>query len=195
MPVFVAFVALVALDTVPVTFPPVMLVKLAPLTAPKDPDQVPEVTVPVVVKLDEPARGEAPIVLYEIVRATEPLKVVPEASPAPPLLNVTELGKETAAYAKAEPSHPKYVPLVVGATINDVVPAAVLYGILLAAPPATLVAVVALVAAPLRVAVIVPAAKLPEASRATTLEAVLTSVASTANVRAAEPSNVPALVR
>ena len=57
----------------------------------------------------------------------------------------------------------------------------------MAAPPATLVAVVALVAAPLSVAVIVPAEKLPEASRATTLEAVLAEVASTVAVTAAEP--------
>ena len=49
------------------------------------------------------------------------------------------------------------------------------------------VAVVAVVALPLNVAVIVPAAKLPEASRATTLEAVFVVVASTAAVTAAEP--------
>jgi hypothetical protein len=49
------------------------------------------------------------------------------------------------------------------------------------------VAVVALVAAPLRVAVIVPAEKLPLESRATTFEAVLADVASTAAVTAAEP--------
>ena len=49
------------------------------------------------------------------------------------------------------------------------------------------VAVVALVAAPLRVAVIVPAEKLPLESRATTLEAVLVAVASTVAVTAAEP--------
>jgi hypothetical protein len=55
--------------------------------------------------------------------------------------------------------------------------------------------VVALVAAPLNVAVIVPAEKLPELSRATTLLAVLAEVASTANVRAAEPSYVPPEVR
>ena len=125
----VALVAFVALATVPVTFAPVRLVKLAPETAPKDPDHVPEVTVPVVVRLDEPAKGEAPIVLYEIVLATEPLKVVPEASPAPPLLNVTEFGVEMAEYVNAEPFQPKYVPLVVGATMNEVVPDAVLYGI------------------------------------------------------------------
>ena len=56
-------------------------------------------------------------------------------------------------------------------------------------------AVVALVAEPDRVAVMVPALKLPDASRATTLLAVLASVASTANVRAAEPSYVPPEVR
>jgi hypothetical protein len=76
-----------------------------------------------------------------------------------------------------------------------VVPDAVLYGIRLAAPPATLVAVVAVVALPLKAAVIVPAEKLPEASRATTLEAVFASVASTANVRAAAPLKVPPLVK
>ena len=42
-------------------------------------------------------------------------------------------------------------------------------------------------AAPLRVAVIVPAEKFPEASRATTLEAVLAEVASTVAVTALEP--------
>jgi hypothetical protein len=64
-----------------------------------------------------------------------------------------------------------------------------------ATTPDTLVAVVAVDALPLNVAVIVPALKLPEASRATTLLAVLVDVASTANVRAAEPLNVPPLVR
>ena len=64
---------MVALATVPVTFAPVMLVKLAPETAPKDPDHVPDVIVPVVVKLDEPAKGDAPTVLYEIVGAALPL--------------------------------------------------------------------------------------------------------------------------
>jgi hypothetical protein len=106
-----------------------MLVKLAPLTAPKDPDHVPEVTVPVVVRLEEPAKGDAPTVLYEIVRAVEPLKVVPDTSPAPPLLNVAELGVEMAVYANAEPFQFKNVPAVVGATMNEVVAAAVLYGI------------------------------------------------------------------
>ena len=48
---------------VPDRLPAVRLVRLAPDTAPKDADQVPEVTVPVVVRLLEPARGEAPIVL------------------------------------------------------------------------------------------------------------------------------------
>ena len=52
---------------VPLKFPAVRLVKLAPDTAPKEPDQVPEVTVPVVVKLEDPAKGDAPRVLYEIV--------------------------------------------------------------------------------------------------------------------------------
>ena len=56
-------------------------------------------------------------------------------------------------------------------------------------------ALVAEEAAPLKVAVIVPALKLPEASRATTLLAVLVVVASTANVRAVDPLKVPPLVR
>ena len=48
-------------------------------------------------------------------------------------------------------------------------------------------AVVADVALPLRLAVIVPAEKLPEASRATTFDAVFADVASTAQVVAEEP--------
>ena len=47
----------------PVRLPAVKLVKFAPVTAPNKPDQVPVVTVPVVVKLVEPAKGEAPRVL------------------------------------------------------------------------------------------------------------------------------------
>ena len=57
----------------------------------------------------------------------------------------------------------------------------------MAVPPATLVAVVAVVALPLKAAVIVPAEKLPDESRATTLEAVFAEVASTVAVTAAEP--------
>ena len=49
------------------------------------------------------------------------------------------------------------------------------------------VELVAEVALPLKLAVIVPALKLPEASRATTLEAVFADVASTVHVCAAEP--------
>jgi hypothetical protein len=110
---------------VPDKLPAVRLVKLAPLTAPKDADHVPEVTVPVVVKLDEPASGDAPTVLYEIVRAAEPLNVVPEASPAPPLLKVAALGVEIADHASADPLQLRYVPATVGAVTNDVVAAPV----------------------------------------------------------------------
>ncbi len=53
--------------------------------------------------------------------------------------------------------------------------------------PFNVEAVVAVLALPLKLAVIVPAEKLPEASRATTLEAVFADVASTAHVCAAEP--------
>ena len=98
-------------------------------------------------------------------------------------------------HAKADPFHCKYCPDKVGASAKAVVPDDELYTSLLAAPPATLVAVVAVVALPLKAAVIVPALKLPEASLATTLDAVLADVASTANVRATDPSNVPPLVR
>ena len=52
-----------ATATVPLKLAAVRLVKLAPLTAPNKPDHVPVVTVPVVVKLVEPAKGEAPTVL------------------------------------------------------------------------------------------------------------------------------------
>jgi hypothetical protein len=61
--------------------------------------------------------------------------------------------------------------------------------------PVTVVAVVAVDAFPDNVAVIVPALKLPDALRATTLLAVLASVASTAKVLAVDPLNVPAEVK
>jgi hypothetical protein len=54
---------------------------------------------------------------------------------------------------------------------------------------------VAVDALPDKVAVIVPALKFPEALRATTFEAVLASVASTANVLAVDPLNVPPEVK
>ena len=38
---------------------------------------------------DEPASGEAPIELYDIVTAELPLNVVPDAAPAPPLFIVS----------------------------------------------------------------------------------------------------------
>ena len=53
--------------------------------------------------------------------------------------------------------------------------------------PVIVPAVVAVVALPDKAAVIVPAAKFPELSRATTLEAVLAEVASTVHVCAPEP--------
>ena len=77
-----------------------------------------------------------------------------------------------------------------------VVPAADWYGTVPAEPPAKLVAVVALVALvalvavealPFKAAVIVPALKLPEASRATIVEAVFKFVALVASVTAVEP--------
>lgn len=128
---------------VPLRLPAVRFVRFAPDTAPKDADHVPDVTVPVVVRLDEPANGDAPTVLWEIVWAVLPLKVVPEAAPVPLLLNVT---------------------------------AAVVA-----------LAVVAVVAFPLRAAVIVPALKLPDASRATMVDAVLAFVAFDVTVNVAAP--------
>ena len=62
-PAVEAAVPPLATATVPLKLAAVRLVKLAPLTAPNNPDQVPVVTVPVVVKLVEPAKGEAPTVL------------------------------------------------------------------------------------------------------------------------------------
>ena len=55
------------------------------------PCQVPLPIVPTVVRLLEPERGEAPMELYEIVIADEPLKVAPDADPAPLLLIVSAL--------------------------------------------------------------------------------------------------------
>ena len=99
------------LGIVPVKLPAVRLVKFAPLTAPKRPDQVPVVTVPVVVRLVEPARGEAPIVLYETVTAVPPLNVEPETAPAPLLLNVNAL--VVLAVTVVEPPKETEFPLMV----------------------------------------------------------------------------------
>ena len=90
---------------------------------------LPLIEIPHVPVAPVPPVDGAPTVLYEIVRAVEPLKDVPDASPEPPLLNVTEAGVEMAVYTNAEPFQFKYVPAVVGAVINAVVAKAVLYGI------------------------------------------------------------------
>lgn len=55
------------------------------------PCQVPLPIVPTVVRLLEPASGEAPMELYEMVLAAEPLYVDPDASPVPLLLIVNAL--------------------------------------------------------------------------------------------------------
>ena len=65
--------SVVAFTPVPMTSPEaaVVAVRIVPCIAPDEVTapafQTPEVIVPVVTKLDDPARGEAPIVLYEIV--------------------------------------------------------------------------------------------------------------------------------
>ena len=84
-------VKLFAVETLPprVIVRPVLLTPVPPYCPAITPAfQVPVVTVPTVVRDAEPARGDAPIELCEIVRVAEPLYVEPEASPAPPLLNV-----------------------------------------------------------------------------------------------------------
>ena len=115
----------------PDKFAAVKLVKFAPDTAPKEPDHVPEVTVPVVVKLAEPANGDAPTVLYETVCAALPLKVVPDTAPDPPLLNVTAfvtLPADVADVADvavaALPPMLKLATGVVDVTVNGAVPVA-----------------------------------------------------------------------
>ena len=67
------------------------------------PFHAPLVIVPTVVRLLEPANGDAPSVLYDTVMADAPLKVAPDADPAPPLLNVTELATEPAEPSMATP--------------------------------------------------------------------------------------------
>ena len=57
---------------------------------------LPLIEIPHVPVAPVPLVDGAPMVLYEIVRAAEPLKVVPDTSPVPPLLKVTALGVEIA---------------------------------------------------------------------------------------------------
>jgi len=125
------------------------------------PCQVPDVIVPSVVSDPEPAKGEAPMVLYDTVLAILPLNTMPETPPAPLLLNVNACGVKTVMLA--EPLND--TPLIVLAVFR----------------------VVAVVAFPVSAAVIVPAAKLPDASRVTILDAVSVEVESTAKVFAKLP--------
>ena len=60
------------------------------------PLQVPLVIVPTVVNDDDPAKGDAPTLLYDIVFATDPLYVNPLASPEPLLFIVNALVTEPA---------------------------------------------------------------------------------------------------
>ena len=88
VPTYAVELAKTADGIVPLRLPAVKLVRLAPDTAPNEPDHGPDVTVRVVVRLAEPANGHAPIVLYDTVTAEPPLNVEPETAPAPPLLKV-----------------------------------------------------------------------------------------------------------
>ena len=100
----------------------------------------------------------------------EPLKVTPDAAPVPELLKITELATEpldTVAHTKVEPFHSRYVLAVLGWTIKDVEPVPFCTAIALAAPPAMLVADVAVVAVVAEVATAavdadVAVAELPE---------------------------------
>ena len=109
---------------------------------------VPDAFVPVV--------EGAPIVLYEMVCAADPLKVVPEAAPVPALLKVNADGVFAVMVMSADPLNE--TPLINRAVLS-------------------VAALVAEVALPLSAAVIVPALKFPEASRATMVEAVFALVA------------------
>ena len=83
-----------------------------------EPFQVPVVIVPRVVRDVEPARGDAPIELCEMVTAAPPLKVVPDAAPVPELLNVRALGVFAVMVMFAEPLNE--TPLIVRAVYRVV---------------------------------------------------------------------------
>lgn len=78
--------------------------------------QVPVPMVPTVVIAADPIEGAAPIVLYEIVLAADPLNVEPVASPFPLLLIVKLLTVFVEKLILALPS--KDVPLIVTAVAN-----------------------------------------------------------------------------
>jgi hypothetical protein len=109
-----------------------------------------------------------------VSEAPEPEKVVAARTPVDGINVSLELETLTGLLPDVAPTQAGYT--VVAVATSSVVAAFV-----------ELVAVVAVEALPLSVAVIVPAEKLPEASRATSLEAVLADVASAAIVTAAEP--------
>ena len=86
------------------------------------PLHIPEVIVPTVVKELDPANGEAPIELYEIVFAADPSKLAPGVSPVPVAFIVNALAAADAIVIFAEPSNA--TPLIVtGVAILEAVAA------------------------------------------------------------------------
>ena len=88
--IFVELVAFVALATVPVTFAPVIFIKLAPDTAPKEPDHVPVLIVPTVVKLANDVKDVLlDAVMFNAVPPIFKLDAVP-VKPVPGPLNCVD---------------------------------------------------------------------------------------------------------
>ena len=97
----------------------------------------PLVNVPMLVMEEEPAKGEAPILLYEIVLASDPSYAPPGTSPVPVFVYVKLFGDVVAIVILAVPSNgillidlavcnfvavlafPDHAPIIFGA-INDV---------------------------------------------------------------------------
>ena len=137
--------------------------KLVPLMARAVCNAVAVAALPVVLPLE-------PVTLPTIAAVTVSVANVPtlvRLDAVTPLASVAPVNVPAAAVTVTLAVPSKLVPLIVRAVANAV----------------------AVLALPVSAAVTVPALKLPDASRATTLLAVLASVASTANVMAALPLN------
>ena len=107
--------------------------------------------VPTVVNDDDPAKGDAPTLLYDIVLATVPSKLTPELAPVPALLKVNAFEIEEGIEIFDEPS--KLIPLIVTGDANFVAVAAlpVIFPVTLEPLTASILASVTLASANLEV--------------------------------------------
>ena len=164
----------------PVLTPPLMIVQPPVLSVPT-PDPGVIVTFP-------PVGAEPPTILITPPSVFPVAPPLPATSPTAPPCSLSPFAPSSPTIKKLFEAL-RFPPAVIfPSTVNEVnVPTLVMFGCAAVVTVPAVVAVPALVAEPLNVAVIILALKLPFASLATTLFAVLVVVASTVAVTAVPP--------